>query len=172
MNLTGIGVGPGNTGQTLSVTARSSNTALVTVVSPVSYTPNNPTGTLTFTPVAFSSGTATITVTVTENGGTVTGGTTTVSQSFNVTVTPVDQPPTLNPILNPLAIAENAPRATQTVNISGIGVGPGDTGQTLSVSATSNNTALISNVDVNYSPNNPHRHGWSIRRCRGPAARP
>ena len=108
---------------------------------------------MTFTPAPFASGTATITVTVTENGGTVTGGTTTVSQSFNVTVTPVDQAPTLNPIPQPNPIAENA--SQQSVTISGLGVGPGNTGLTLSVSATSNNTALISSVAVNYVPNNP-----------------
>ena len=152
VNLSGIGVGPGNTGQTLSVKATSSNTALINTPT-INYTANNPTGVLTFTPQPFVSGSAVITVTVTENGGTVTGGTTTVSQSFTVTVTPVNQPPTLNPILNPAAIAENA--GTQMVNLSGIGVGPGNTGQTLNVSATSNNTALISTVGVNYAPNNP-----------------
>ena len=90
VNLTGIGVGPGNTGQTLAVTATSSNTALIPNPT-VTYTANNPTGLLSFTPVGFASGTAVITVTVTESGGTATGGTTSTSQSFTVNVTAIDQ---------------------------------------------------------------------------------
>ena len=152
VSLTGIGVGPGNTGQTLTVTATTSNTALIPNLA-VTYSPNNPTGLLSFVPAPFASGTATITVTVKENGGTATGTATTATQSFVVNVTAVNQAPTLGTIVSPLPIAENA--GQQMVTISGLGVGPGDVGQTLSVSATSNNTALISSVGVNYTPNNP-----------------
>src|SRR6185295_18519578 len=67
-------------------------------------------------------------------GGSLTGVT------FTVTVTPVNDPPTLNAIPDPPAILENA--GLQTVNLSGIGAGGGET-QTLTVTATSNNTAVI-----------------------------
>ena len=49
------------------------------------------------------SGTATITVTVLDNGGTANSGINTTSQIFTVTVNPVNQPPTINPITNPAA---------------------------------------------------------------------
>lgn len=45
---------------------------------------------MSYTPVANANGTATITVTVTDDGGTANGGVNTVSQSFTVTVTPVN----------------------------------------------------------------------------------
>ena len=47
---------------------------------------------------------ATITVTVTDNGGTANGGQNTVSQTFMVTVTQVNQPPTLDPLKNPAIV--------------------------------------------------------------------
>ena len=71
--LGGIGSGAANESQTLTVTASSSNTALIpdpTVV----YTSPNASGSLKYTPVANQHGTATITVTVTDNGGTANGG--------------------------------------------------------------------------------------------------
>ena len=63
-----------------------------------------------------------ITVTVTDNGGTANGGLNTVSQTFTVTVLPVNQPPTLDPITNPVAINENADRRTP-VTLTGISDG-------------------------------------------------
>lgn len=64
INLTGIGSG-GETGQTLTVTAVSSNPALIPTPT-VIYTSPNPTGSLTFTPVAGAVGSANITVTVSD----------------------------------------------------------------------------------------------------------
>ena len=101
-------------GQTLTVTATSSNTALVTIPGPVNYTSPNATGTLTYDINPFASGTATITVTVTDSGSTANGGVVSSTQSYTITVTPVNQQPTLDPI-NPsnISIPENS--ATQTV---------------------------------------------------------
>ena len=67
----GIGTGAANESQTLTITAMSDNTGLVphpTIV----YTSPGATGTLKFTPVANEHGTAVITVTVTDDGGTAT----------------------------------------------------------------------------------------------------
>ena len=87
VNLTGITAGGGET-QTLTVTASSNNTALINPS--VTYTSPNSTGTLTFTPAANSFGTATITVTVMDNGGTANGGVDTTSVQFTVTVNSVN----------------------------------------------------------------------------------
>ncbi len=145
VNLTGISAGPGET-QTLTVTAVSNNTALIPNPT-VSYTSPSSTGSLVFTPVANQSGTATITVTVTDNGGTANGGVDTLVRSFTVTVNPVNDAPTLDTIANPTAILEEA--STQTVNLTGISAGPSEN-QALSVTAVSNNTALIANPAVTY----------------------
>src|SRR5262249_52994386 len=67
-----------------------------------------------------------------------------------VTVTPVNDPPTLDAVTDPAAILEEA--GPQTVNLSGIGAGPADEGgQTLTVTATSSNPALIPDPTVSYT---------------------
>ena len=79
----------------------------------VNYSPNNPTGTLLYIPVAGASGTALITVLVPDNGSTANGGVNSITQTFTVTVNPVNQAPTLGPIINP------ANPSTATATISG-----------------------------------------------------
>ena len=146
VSLTGIGTGAANEVQTLSITATSSDPSLIPNPT-VNYTSPNASGSLSFTPVANANGLATITVTI--NDGQASNNT--VTQSFAVTVTPVNDPPTLN-ALNTMTIAENA--GAQTVNLSGIGAGAPNESQTITVTATSSNPGLIPNPGVNYaSPN-------------------
>ena len=104
----------------------------------------NANGSFTYTPVANYNGTDSFTYKA--NDGTSDSGVATV----NLTLTPVNDQPTLNAISN-VTINEDA--GTQTVNLSGISAGGGET-QTLTVTASSSNTALIPNPTVNYtSPN-------------------
>ena len=167
VNLSGISAGLGDTGQTLTLRAVSSNPALIANPVTVTYTSPNTTGLVSYTPVAFASGTATITVTVTDSGATAPQFNNFV-QTFTVTVIAVDQAPTLNPIPNPAAIPENS--GLRTVNLTGISVGPGDAAQTLTVTATSSNPTLIPSPSVNYTPNNPTGTS-SSRRWQGRSAR-
>ena len=140
----------------MNVTATSSNPQLIPTPS-VTYPNINPTtgfvdtttGSLTFAALPNVSGTAVITVTVTDNGGTANGGVNTASQQFTVVVNPVNQPPTLSPIANPAAILENA--GTQSLVVSGISSGLGDPVQVLSVTAASGNLGLIPTVGVTYT---------------------
>jgi hypothetical protein len=110
-------------------------------------------GTLTFQANNGADGVATVTVTLKDNGGTANGGVdTSAPQTFTLTVHALNNAPTLNPI-GDLTINEDA--GLQTVNLSGIGPGASfESSQTLTVTATSSNTALIPNPTVNYtSPN-------------------
>jgi len=154
LTLTGISTG-GENWQHLTVTAQSDNTTVVPDPT-ISYTSPNATGTLTFKPATDQYGAANITVTVKDDGGSAYGGSDTTTMMFTVNVTYVNDKPTILPI-SAQNILENA--GTQTVNLTGIG--PGGTGeeswQTVTVSATSNNTALIPNPMVNYT--NPDTTG-------------
>ncbi|MDA3961456.1 MAG: hypothetical protein PF961_11750, partial [Planctomycetota bacterium] len=95
VNLTGIGSGQTGESQTLAVSAFSSDPALIP--DPViAYTSANTTGTLTFTPIANSSGSATITITLSDNGGTADGGIDSTEISFPITVSSVNDAPTLD----------------------------------------------------------------------------
>jgi len=146
VNLAGISSGATNESQTLTVTASSSNPALIPNPS-VSYTSPNTTGSISFAPLGLGFGSATITVTVNDGGS----SNNVVSRTFTVTVNPVNQLPTLNPIAN-VTVIENS--SAQTVNISGIGSGAANEFQTLTVTATSSNTAVVGNPTVTYtSPN-------------------
>src|SRR5688572_25703769 len=112
INLSGIGSGAGNENQTLAVTASSSNIGLIPNPT-VSYTSPNNTGSLSFTPVANASGTASITVTV--NDGQAQNNS--LSRTFTITVIGSNDAPTLNALGN-LTINEDS--GVQTVNLSGI----------------------------------------------------
>jgi hypothetical protein len=146
VNLSGISSGAPNEVQPLTVTAASSNPNIIP--NPiVNYASPNTSGTLTFTPVQYAFGTATVTVTV--NDGQI--ATNTITRSFTVTVNPVNQAPTLNQPGN-VTINENA--GIQTVSLSGISSGVPNEIQTLTVTAVSSDPSLIPNPTVNYtSPN-------------------
>jgi hypothetical protein len=144
--LSGIGPGAAGENQTLSITALSSNPDLIP--NPiVTYISPNSRGTLTFAPVADRFGVAIISVTV--NDGPVAGST--ITRSFLVNVSPVNDAPTLDSLAN-IAVNENA--GNQTVALSGIGPGAVGENQTLSITALSSNPDLIPNPIVTYiSPN-------------------
>lgn len=86
VNLTGIDDGDGNKTQTVSINATSDNTGLIPNPT-VSFTSGNSTGTLSFTPVTDATGSATITVTVSDDGGTADGGIDQTVITFDVNVT-------------------------------------------------------------------------------------
>jgi hypothetical protein len=88
---TGISAGPNESGQTVTFAiTNNTNPGLFSAAPAVS-----PTGTLTYTPAANQHGTATITLKITDNGGTANGGVDESStQSFGITVTAVNDPPT------------------------------------------------------------------------------
>jgi hypothetical protein len=84
VNLANISAGGGES-QTISISATSSNPALIPHPT-VTYTSPAATGVLSYTPVANATGTAVITVTLTDNGGTANGGIDTATRTFTVTV--------------------------------------------------------------------------------------
>ena len=136
--LSGINAGGGQF-QNLTVTVTSGtgvNDTPGLIPNPtLTYTSPNTYGSITFQPVAFETGTSTITVTVTDSGGDVSAPVT-----LFVTVVPVDQAPTLTAIPNPAPFTEfvNSPTAIPplppTINLTGITAGTGDS-QNLTVTA-------------------------------------
>src|SRR5439155_1571917 len=137
VNLSGISAGAANETQTLTVTATSGNTSLIANPT-VSYTSPNATGTLSFTPMANTSGTATVTVTVNDGGA----SNNIVTRAFTVSVNGVNQAPTLDPIAS---ITLNEDAGAQAVNLTGITSGATNEFQTLTLTASSSNPSLIPN---------------------------
>lgn len=145
MELTGISAGEDGS-PPISVSAQSKNTAIVGAPS-VSYSSPSSTGTLTYKPVANANGTAEIEATVRESGGLTT------TRSFQVTVQPVNDPPTIDPISD-VNIQEDAQKTT--LPISGVSPGPKES-QDLNISASSDNQSLIESPTVKYT--NPDSTG-------------
>lgn len=142
IQITGITSGEiGN--QDMVVTATSNNTDLIPNPE-VDYGSPLSIGTLSFTPVANALGIATISVTVSDNGGTLGGGVDTTMTTFDISVTG-NQPPTLDAIediiLSGLGSFE--------VDLNGISDGTGNT-QNVTITATSDNTAVLPDPSIGY----------------------
>ena len=146
---TAISAGPSDeASQTVTFIVSNNNSNLFLVPPSVSTG-----GALTYTPATNANGSATVTLYAQDTGGTANGGSnTSASQTFVINVTAVNDASTLNTISN-LILQEGA--GLQTVNLSGITVGPtNEAGQSLAVTTTSSNPALIPNPTVIYtSPN-------------------
>jgi hypothetical protein len=144
VNLTGISAGASTESQNLTLSAASSNPALIPAPS-VTYTSPNTTGSLSFTPATGSFGTSTITVTV--DDGSQSNHLTSVS--FLVTVNGSgNQAPTLD---QPANISVNENSGFQTITLTGITSGATNEAQTLTVTAASSNTGLIPNPAISYT---------------------
>lgn len=147
VSLTGITSGSLTETQTLVVTAKSSNTSLIPDPT-VSYSSPNPTGSLSFTPVANAFGNAVITVTVNDGGA----SNNIITRTFNVTVNPVNDAPTISAIANQIVAANS--------NSSPISFIVGDletAAASLTVSATSSAPGLISPSNITFGGSGANR---------------
>ena len=145
VNLSGISAGPvDDSWQVVTVTATSSNPGLIP--NPVvTYTNPNATGTLKYTPVPDANGTALITVVVQDNGGTVNGGVDAVTNTFTITVTPVNDAPSVTFSQGTVTVLEDAGPQSRS-GFAAFSSGPAnESAQTLvGYTVTVNNTALFS----------------------------
>ncbi|MBE7502642.1 MAG: hypothetical protein HS113_20620 [Verrucomicrobiales bacterium] len=107
----------------------------------------DPSGTLRFNPAPNAFGTNTVTVVLRDTGGTERGGLDSFTRQFNLAVQAVNDPPTLDPIADR---SHRANTAAQTVPLTGITTGAPNEIQSLTVSAISDNPALLEPT-VNYS---------------------
>jgi len=150
ISLTGISAGKGDRFNVLDFSVLSSNTALIPKPA-ISYDPYNrmSTAILTFQPATGQLGSSTITVTVKDHDGTANGGIDTTEMSFIANVCYVNLSPTINPIGNQIIRANSN---AQTITIDGIGSGGSgeEALQDLSVTAKSDNPALIPDPVIRY----------------------
>ncbi|MDO8389316.1 MAG: tandem-95 repeat protein, partial [Actinomycetota bacterium] len=141
---TGLSAGPADeSSQTLSFSVTgNTNSGLFSAGPAIS-----PSGVLTYTPAANANGSATITLTVSDNGGTAnSGANTSASQDFTITVTPVNDAPSFDTLAgDPATVAEDATVQTVTGFATGMGAGPAnESAQTLTFVVTNDNNGLFS----------------------------
>jgi hypothetical protein len=154
---TAISAGPANeAGQTLTFVVNATNPGLFAVAPAIASD-----GTLTYTPVANASGTATVTVSLTDNGGTANGGDDASDAiTFDITVNAVNDAPTFTPGGDQSA-DEDAGAQTVVGWASAISAGPADeASQLLTFLVTGNTNAglfsagptIASNGTLSYTP--------------------
>jgi len=155
---TALSAGPSDeSGQTLTFNVTgNTNTALFAVAPAISSD-----GTLTYTPAADVNGTATITITLQDDGGTADGGVDTSSPaSFDITVTAVNDAPSFT-LGADETVLEDAGAQTVVGWATAMSAGPADeSGQTLTFNVTGNSNsalfavgpAIASNGTLTYTP--------------------
>lgn len=142
---TSISPGPADeAGQTVTFAVTNDNTALFSSQPAVAAA-----GTLTFTPAAGKTGTATVTVTAADNGGTANGGQNASSpQTFTITVRPPNRPPVA--VDDAVALDEDA---SLDINVKANDSDPdGDPMAIVSFTQPSHGRTLRSNIGILYIP--------------------
>lgn len=135
-----ISAGPANEStQSLTFDVSSDNSSLFSVQPAVTAG-----GTLSFTPAPDQFGTATLSVTLRDNGGTASGGSdTSAAQTLLVDVQPVNDPPAFSTGTD-VTVTEDSGAQTLQNWATAITPGPGETGQAVSFQVTGNtNPALF-----------------------------
>lgn len=152
---TNISAGAVESDQSVSFSVASDNPGLFSVQPAVSAD-----GTLTFTPAADANGLSTLDVGLRDDGGTSGGGSdSSATQSVNITVRPVNDPPTFTLGAGP-TVPEDSGAQTIAGWVSALSPGPtGEGSQTVSLSVSSDNPALFatppavaSNGTLTYTP--------------------
>ena len=139
--VTGITAGGGvdEDSQTLTVTATSSDLTLLAdpsvTLAEVGYD-------VTFQPVADAVGAATITVTVQDDGGSLSSNVDTVTTTFLVTVTGVNDAPSFDPV-DPQVVTEDSGATSVTVTGVSTGGGSDESTQAVTLVATSDDPAVL-----------------------------
>lgn len=142
--LTGISSGDIGQSQPLSFRATSGNPSLIPHPT-VTYQNGTATGSLVLVPRKDMSGSAVITVSLSD-GQSINS---LITRSFLVTVLATNDPPTIDPLTD-LTIDEDAP--VQGVALGGIGAGAFDESDPVTVVATSSDPSLIPDPTVVYEP--------------------
>jgi hypothetical protein len=146
---TAISAGPANeSGQTVSFTVTNDNNTLFSVQPAVS-----PAGTLTYTPAANANGSATVSVTIKDNGGTANGGVdTSAAQTFTITVNSMNDAPSFTKGPNQTV---NEDAGAQTVASWATAISPGpanESAQTVSFNITNNTNSSLFSSGPSVSP--------------------
>jgi hypothetical protein len=136
---TAISAGPADeASQTLTFTATNDNNVLFSVQPAIATD-----GTLTYTPAPNAYGSAIVTVTLKDNGGTANGGVDETQQTFTINVTPVNDAPSFTKGADQ-TVNEDAGAQTVTPWATAISAGPNEASQTVNFVVSNDNNGLFS----------------------------
>ncbi len=133
--------GPANEAtQQITYSTSSDNPSLFTAGGQPTLAPD---GTLTFTPAPNAAGSAQLTVTATDDGGTANGGTDSTTATYLLTVTGVNQAPSFNPGGDQTVREDAGAQSTPWATAIDPGA-PNEAGQTVTFTTTNDDNALFS----------------------------
>lgn len=136
---TAISAGPGDeSGQALNFSLTNTNNGLFSAQPALTTA-----GALSFTPAANANGSAQVTVTLSDDGGTANGGASSSAATFTISVTAVNDPPTLAD--QSVSIAENSANSTAVTTAA---AADPDAGQTHTYSITAGNASGAFAIDA------------------------
>ena len=146
---TGISAGPLET-QTVTFSATNNNNALFSAQPQIASN-----GTLTYTPAEDANGSAIVTVRATDDGGTTNGGAdTSAAQTFEITVSPVNDAPGFDVPSNAPAVNEDSGAQSVPGFASNISAGPtNEADQQLTFEVTNNTNKALFSVQPSVAPN-------------------
>lgn len=139
--LSGISAGQGDVGQTITITALSSDPSILPTPTIVYNSPDT-TGSLSFAPAPNMYGDVTVTVTVKDDGGTAGNGIDSITTTFKVSIAPVNDPPSFTKGPDPVVDEDCGPQ-TITGWATQISAGPNETGQVLTFKLTPDQPLLF-----------------------------
>lgn len=158
ITIAGLGAG-GSTdeaaAQTVALSAASSDQTVVAdadlTLSAPSWADGDPAPTITYTPLADANGSAVITITALDDGTSDSvSDALSATTTFTVTVSEVNDTPTISAISDPTAVEEDS-GVSADITIGGLGMGGGTdeaAGQTLTLAATSADQTLVSDGNL------------------------
>jgi len=130
---------PDEATQTVNFTVTTNNDALFSVLPTIT-----PTGTLSYTSAPNTYGTATITVTLKDNGGNAAGGVDTSDpQTFSITIAGINDPPSFTKGAD-VTVLEDSGNQSVVGWATNINAGPNEASQIVSFTVTTNNNQKIS----------------------------
>ncbi len=132
---------PDEAGQRVTFAAAADNPGLFTIGGQPSLAPD---GTLSFEPAPFATGTAHVTATAGDDGGTANGGVdTSAAAAFTITIAPVNQAPTFVGAGNQTVLEDSGAHTVQWATAIDAGA-PGESGQTVTLGTSNDNPSLFS----------------------------
>ncbi len=132
--------------QEITITTTSSNPALIPDPT-INYVQGETEGTLIYEPVPGQNGTATITVTVKDDGGTANGGEDTYQVTFEISILGLNDRPTVDAVAD-TSMLEDADDLI--ILLTGITDGDADEEQKMTITATSSRPEIIPDPEVIY----------------------
>jgi hypothetical protein len=128
---------PGESGQTVTLTAASDHPQLFTAQPALSAS-----GVLTYTPAPDAFGTATVTITAKDDGGTANGGDDTSTTVFTITLRPVNDQPSFTAGADPSVLENAGPQSVAWASAISAGP-PNEAAQAVSFSTSTGDPALF-----------------------------